>query len=67
MSALNDFFAFDVQIFGRAVYTSDLIALLDGVPGVSHVALQTPARDVSLAPRALATLGTVTLTLEVVH
>jgi len=67
LSALNDFFAFDVQSFGRAVYTSDLIALLDGVTGVSHVALQTPASDVILAPRELATLGAVTLNLEVVQ
>jgi len=67
LAALDDHFAFDAQTFGRSVYTSDLIALLDGVPGVSHVALQTPASDVALAPRELATLGTVTLTLEVVH
>ena len=67
LAALDDHFAFDTQTFGRSVYTSDLIALLDGVPGVSHVALQTPASDVALAPRELATLGTVTLTLEVVQ
>jgi uncharacterized protein YbjT (DUF2867 family) len=51
----------------RAVYTSDLIALLDGVAGVSHVGLQAPAADLVLAPRELATLGTVTLTMEVVR
>jgi len=67
LAALTERFAFETQAFGQAVYTSDLIALLDGVPGVSHVALQTPASDVTLAPRELATLGTVTLTLEVVH
>jgi len=67
LAALDDHFAFDAQTFGRSVYTSDLIALLDGVPGVSHVALQTPASDVALAPRELATLGTTTLTLEVVQ
>jgi predicted phage baseplate assembly protein len=66
-AALAEHFAFDVQSFGRAVYPSDLIALLDGVPGVSHVALHTPASDVILAPRELATLGTVTLMLEVVR
>jgi len=66
-TALDDFFAFDAQTFGRSVYTSDLIALLDGVSGVSHVALQSPASDVMLAPRELATLGAVTLTLEVVQ
>lgn len=67
LAALGDHFAFDAQTFGRAVYTSDLIALLDLVPGVSHVALQTPASDVLLAPRELATLGAVSLTLEVVR
>ena len=64
---LTDRFAFAQQTFGRAVYTSDLIAVLDGVAGVSHVMLQTPASDVVLAPREIATLGAVTLTTEVVR
>jgi predicted phage baseplate assembly protein len=65
--ALTDYFAFERQTFGRAVYTSDIIALLDGVAGVSHVALHSPASDMTLAPRELATLGTATLTMEVVR
>jgi hypothetical protein len=65
--ALANHFAFDQQTFGRSVYTSDLIALLDGVAGVSHVVLQQPSSDVTLAPREIATLGTITLTMEVVR
>jgi phage-related baseplate assembly protein len=65
--ALSEHFVFEGQTFGHAVYTSDLIALLDGVAGVSHVRLQSPATDVALAPRELATLGTVALTMEGVH
>lgn len=65
--ALTDHFAFDRQTFGRAVYTSDLIAVLDGVAGVSHVVLRSPTVDVVLAAREIATLGTVTLTTEVVR
>jgi len=65
--ALTEHFAFEQQTFAHAVYTSDLIALLDGVAGVSHVRLQSPATDVVLAPRELATLGAVALTMEVVR
>lgn len=65
--ALTEHFTFDRQTFGRAVYTSDLIALLDGVAGVSHVILHNPTFDVALAAREIAMLGTVTLTTEVVH
>jgi phage-related baseplate assembly protein len=66
-TALVEHFAFARQDFGQAVYTSDLIALLDGIAGVSHVALQAPAVDVPLGPRELATLGTVVLTVEAVR
>jgi len=65
--ALTDHFAFDRQTFGHGVYTSDLIALLDGVAGVSHVVLHGPTVDVVLAPREIAILGAVTLTTEVVR
>ncbi|MHB9129730.1 MAG: putative baseplate assembly protein [Armatimonadota bacterium] len=65
--ALTEHFAFESQTFGRAVYTSDLIALLDGVAGVSHVMLQSPNSDVALAPREIATLGAITLATEVVR
>jgi hypothetical protein len=64
--ALAEYFAFDTQSFGGAVYTSDLVALLDGIEGVSHVALQAPSTNLTMAPRELAALGTVTLTIETV-
>jgi len=60
--ALTDAFAFDRQAFGQGVYQSDLIVLLDGVPGVSHVTLQAPGSDISLLPQEIATLGAVSLT-----
>ena len=63
-SALDEYFAFTRQSFGGAVYTSDLIALLDGVNGVSHVVLHNPVIDVVLSPREIATLGDVSLTIE---
>jgi len=62
--ALADYFAFDAQTFGQAVYLSDLIVVLDGVPGVSHVTLRQPAADVLLGARELATLGAVTLNIR---
>ncbi len=62
--ALSEAFAFDRQEFGQGVYQSDLIVLLDGVPGVSHVTLQGPTSDISLLPQEIATLGTVSLTIE---
>jgi len=62
--ALAEYFAFETQTFGQAVYHSDLIALLDGVPGVSHVTLRQPEGDVLLGARELATLGTVTLNIR---
>jgi len=62
--ALSEYFAFERQVFGQAVYHSDLVALLDGVPGVSHVTLRQPEGDVVLGARELATLGTVTLNIR---
>jgi len=59
--ALTEYFTFETQAFGQAIYHSDLIALLDGVLGVSHVTLRQPEGDVLLGARELATLGTVTL------
>ncbi len=49
-AALRDFFAFDRMAFGQSVYQSDLIALLDGVRGVSYVHLYAPAEDVLIRP-----------------
>ena len=64
LTALTELFAFDRQTFGQAVYTSDIIAVLDSVAGVSHVALHEPATDVPVSTREIALLGEVTLTIR---
>ena len=62
--ALADYFDFNRMSFGQAVPTSDLIALLDGVHGVSHVHLYTPAQDVDVQAGAIPVLGEVRLDLR---
>jgi hypothetical protein len=64
---LEEYFAFEKQSFGTSVYYSDLVALLDGVQGVSHVAMHQPDSDVVLNARELATIGTVNLTMREVN
>lgn len=65
--ALELRFAFDSQDFGSPVYLSDLVALLDGVEGVSHVVLREPTKDVTSGFRDIPTLGAVTLDCQVVR
>ncbi|MHB9131178.1 MAG: putative baseplate assembly protein [Armatimonadota bacterium] len=65
--ALATFFAFDRQAFGQSLYPSDLIAVLDAVPGVSHVALLQPTGDIRLGPQEIATLGETTLLMREVR
>ncbi|MBI2842754.1 MAG: baseplate J/gp47 family protein [Armatimonadetes bacterium] len=60
-SALREFFAFDKMSFGQPVHFSDVVALLDGVRGVSYVKLYSPASDVEIRPGQIATLGEVRL------
>jgi hypothetical protein len=60
-AALRDFFAFDRMAFGQSVYQSDLIALLDGVRGVSYVHLYAPAADVLIRPGEIPVLGALNL------
>ena len=60
-TALQDFFAFDRMTFGQGVYQSDLVALLDGVRGVSYVHLYAPARDILPGPGEIPALGEVRL------
>ena len=60
-------FAFERQTFGQAIYPSDLIALLDAVPGVSHVSLLQPTGDIRLGPQEIATLGETTLLMREVR
>ena len=62
--ALADFFAFDRVAFGQAVHVSDLVALLDGVRGVSYVRLFTPQLDIILRPGEIPVLGSVALDLK---
>ena len=63
-AALADFFAFDRVAFGQAVHVSDLVALLDGVRGVSYMRLFTPQVDVILRPGEIPVLGNVQLDLK---
>jgi len=65
--ALNKRFAFESQDFGSRVYLSDLIALLDGVEGVSHVVLREPANDLITGFKEIPVLGAVTLDTQVVR
>lgn len=67
LEALELRFAFDSQDFGSPVYLSDLVALLDGVEGVSHVVLREPTKDITSGFREIPTLGTVTLDCQVVR
>jgi uncharacterized phage protein gp47/JayE len=47
--------------FGAPVHFSDLVALLDGVRGVSHVRMYTPTQDVDIRAGQIAALGQVNL------
>jgi predicted phage baseplate assembly protein len=55
-SALREFFSFEKTTFGQTVHFSDVVALLDGVRGVSYVKLYSPASDVEIRPGQIATL-----------
>ncbi len=59
--ALRGFFSFDGMSFGQSVYFSDIVALLDGVRGVSHVTMFSPQADVEIKPGQIAALGEVRL------
>ena len=59
--ALTDYFDFERMDFGQPVPSSDLIALLDGVRGVSHAHLYAPAQDVELGAGTIPVLGEVRL------
>jgi hypothetical protein len=67
MEALEKRFAFEAQDFGSPVYLSDLVSLLDGVEGVSHVVLREPIRDLTPGFREIPILGSVTLDSQVVR
>jgi len=60
-TALRDFFSFEKTTFGQSVNFSDVISLLDGVRGVSHVKMNSPQSDIDIRPGPIATLGEVRL------
>jgi hypothetical protein len=59
--ALRSFFSFDRLVFGQSVYFSDVVSLIDGVQGVSHVTMFSPQADVEIKPGQIAALGEVHL------
>lgn len=59
--ALAAFFSFDRVDFEQTVHTSDLVALVDGIPGVSHLHMHTPLVDCELKRGEIPVLGTVAL------
>jgi len=60
-TALREFFSFEKMTFGQPVYFSDVVSLLDGVRGVSHVRMNSPQSDIDIRPGQIATLGEVSL------
>lgn len=60
-TVLADFFSFDKLTFGQSVYFSDVVSLIDGIQGVSHVTMFSPQVDVEIKPGQIATLGEVHL------
>ncbi|MCB2141317.1 putative baseplate assembly protein [bacterium] len=60
-SGLADFFAFDQVSFGQSVHFSDIVALLDGTRGVSHVRMYAPQDDIILKRGEIPVLGEVHL------
>ena len=59
--ALAEHFAFDRMGFGQDVYFSDLVAVMDGVRGVSHVRMFAPLDDVLIRLGEIPVLGEVIL------
>ena len=59
--ALAEHFAFERMDFGKAVRFSDLVALIDGVRGVSHVRMYAPQEDIEVRAGEIAVLGQVNL------
>jgi hypothetical protein len=61
---LSEFFAFDRVGFGQTVHQSDLVALIDGVRGVSHLNLYAPRQDIEFRAGEIPVLGNVNLELR---
>ena len=62
--ALRDFFDFERVSFGQTVHFSDLVALLDGTPGVSHVRMTSPDGDIAVGRGEIPVLGEVHLEMK---
>jgi uncharacterized phage protein gp47/JayE len=45
--------------FGQSIYQSDLVSLIDGIRGVSHVKLLSPEGDVEIKPGQIAVSGAI--------
>jgi hypothetical protein len=58
-AALADFFSFDRVSFGQTMHFSDLVALIDGARGVSHMHLYAPQQDIELRHGEIPVLGSV--------
>jgi len=61
---LTEFFAFDRVGFGQTVHQSDLVSLIDGVRGVSHLNMYAPRQDIELRAGEIPVLGIVNLELR---
>jgi hypothetical protein len=61
---LTEFFAFDRVGFGQTIHQSDLVALIDGVRGVSHLNMYAPRQDIELRAGEIPVLGNVNLELR---
>ncbi len=63
--SLREFFSFERLSFGQSVYFSDIVSLVDGVRGVSHVKMFSPQNDVEIRPGQIASLGELHLDMRV--
>jgi hypothetical protein len=61
---LKDNFVFEKTSFGQPVFCSDIVSVIDGTRGVSHITLFTPANDLKLRRGEIPTLGQVNLTMR---
>ena len=64
-SALREFFSFETMSFGQSVYFSDVVSLLDGIRGVSHVTMFSPQADIEIRPGQIAALGELHLEMRI--
>jgi hypothetical protein len=62
LAQVAEVLAFENVQFGQDIYFSDLVALVDGVEGVSHVAMRHPTSDLAIAACELAVEGSTHIT-----